>query len=324
MGTWKRLTGAVDSSAQSFLKNKRFSREKKKFTWDWHAWNLALVSTPSLLLAYYLSGVEKQMLEEAAMREEIQERTGVSSRGFLIPKKEVREEVMGMLSAGNQRGGLTGGEDDQGERQDDEDGSERKSQADFESIQRRLAAIESMLRVQGNSKQDHAGEGQTTGPTLPRQPVSSQGSKVANASNTAREEDESRAEAARGRSAIDKAIETASAAGSWVIKTGEIQGQRLLRLGRDWLAEQNRGEDGSAAVPGRFGSGKGEWAKRPAAEIAVAEVQRQEDPSSGKALDSVGTSTAKQTAGDTAAVSDSSGSEGAWRRGRLDEKYKER
>lgn len=84
-------------------------REKKKFTWDWHAWNLALVSTPSLLLAYYLHGVERQMHEEAAIREEIQERTGVSSRGFSIPKREVREEVLGMLSAGNQRGSRVGG-----------------------------------------------------------------------------------------------------------------------------------------------------------------------------------------------------------------------
>lgn len=90
-------------------------REKKKFTWDWHAWNLALVSTPSLLLAFYLNGVEKQMLEEAAIREEIQERTGVSSRGFLIPKREVREKVLGMLSAGNQRGSMTGGKADEGE-----------------------------------------------------------------------------------------------------------------------------------------------------------------------------------------------------------------
>lgn len=97
-----------------------FRREKKKFTWDWHAWNLALVSTPSLLLAYYLHGVEKQMYEEAAIREEIQERTGVSSRGFLIPKKEVRDEVLSKLSAGNQRGIATSGKDGQAEvRRDD-------------------------------------------------------------------------------------------------------------------------------------------------------------------------------------------------------------
>lgn len=43
------------------------------------------------------------MHEEARVRDEIQERTGVSSRGFLIPQKKVREEVLGMLSAGNQR-----------------------------------------------------------------------------------------------------------------------------------------------------------------------------------------------------------------------------
>lgn len=78
-------------------------REKKTFSWDWHAWNLVLVTTPSLLLGLYLHRVEKRMLEEARVREEIQERTGVSSRGFLVPQREVREEVQGMLSAGNQR-----------------------------------------------------------------------------------------------------------------------------------------------------------------------------------------------------------------------------
>lgn len=55
------------------------------------------------------------MHEEAAIREKIQERTGVSSRGFLIPKREVRDEVLGMLSAGNQRGSMTSGEDSEDE-----------------------------------------------------------------------------------------------------------------------------------------------------------------------------------------------------------------
>lgn len=62
-----------------------------------------LVSTPALLLGVYLHRVEKRMDEEAKLREEIQERTGVSSRGFLIPQRKIREEVQGMLSAGNQR-----------------------------------------------------------------------------------------------------------------------------------------------------------------------------------------------------------------------------
>lgn len=43
------------------------------------------------------------MDEEAKLREEIEESTGVSSRGFLIPKREIREKVQGMLSSGNQR-----------------------------------------------------------------------------------------------------------------------------------------------------------------------------------------------------------------------------
>lgn len=42
------------------------------------------------------------MIEEAKIREEIEERTGVSSRGFLVPPKNVRQEVQGMLSKGSQ------------------------------------------------------------------------------------------------------------------------------------------------------------------------------------------------------------------------------
>lgn len=41
------------------------------------------------------------MLEEAKTREEIEEFTGISSRGFLLPPKNVREEVQGMLSKGS-------------------------------------------------------------------------------------------------------------------------------------------------------------------------------------------------------------------------------
>ncbi|CAM9629531.1 unnamed protein product, partial [Discosporangium mesarthrocarpum] len=40
------------------------------------------------------------MLEEARLREEIQERTGVSSRGYLIPSKKLREEVQDQLRSG--------------------------------------------------------------------------------------------------------------------------------------------------------------------------------------------------------------------------------
>lgn len=77
-------------------------REERKFTWDWHAWNLALVTAPSLFIGIYLNGVEKRMLEEAKIREEIEELTGISSRGFLVPPKNVRQEVQGMLSKGSQ------------------------------------------------------------------------------------------------------------------------------------------------------------------------------------------------------------------------------
>lgn len=76
------------------------------------------------------------MHEEAAIREEIQERTGVSSRGFLIPKREVREEVLGMLSAGNQPGAATVGEGGAGAVTSGEDGEEEVGQR--ESLQRDL------------------------------------------------------------------------------------------------------------------------------------------------------------------------------------------
>ncbi|CAM9730787.1 unnamed protein product, partial [Hapterophycus canaliculatus] len=163
MAVWKRFTGAVDTSAQSFLKNKKFSREKKKFTLDWHLWNFALMSTPSVLLAYYLHGVEERMREEAAIREEIQERTGVSSRGFLIPKREVREEVLGMLSAGNQRG-MVKDDKARGRQQAGEvrDGGEVSS--DLKSIQGRLAAIESMLGVRSGPDPKTTGAGVGDGP----------------------------------------------------------------------------------------------------------------------------------------------------------------
>eukprot|EP00752_Nemacystus_decipiens_P003078 g2852.t1 len=314
MATWKKLTGAVDSSAQSFLKNKRFSREKKKFTWDWHAWNLALVSTPSLLIGYYLHGVEKQMHEEAAIREMIQERTGVGSRGFLIPKREVREEVLGMLSAGNQRGSIEGLEDSEDE--DDEGGSGNNLPADYESIQRRLAAIESMLGVQGGSSSENAAE---AGPGTD----SSQGGKVPDGTNTTRDEDNARAETAHGKPTLDKAIETASAAGIWALRTGERQGQRLLQFGRDWLTKENRQEGPS--LGGEAGFSKGETTVNRAPERANAETEQQGELPSGKSSDSIGVSVPSKTGGGTAEVSDSGGRvEGAWRRGRLDGNDKDR
>lgn len=49
-----------------------------------------------------------------------------------------------------------------GQGQKDADGSGSSLPADFESIQRRLAAIESMLRVQGDSDSEHAGAGEAS------------------------------------------------------------------------------------------------------------------------------------------------------------------
>lgn len=61
-----------------------------------------LVSFPSVLVGFYLQRVEERMLAEARIREEIEERTGISTRGYLIPQREIRENVQGMLSSGNQ------------------------------------------------------------------------------------------------------------------------------------------------------------------------------------------------------------------------------
>lgn len=151
---------------------------------------------------------------------------------------------------------------------------------------------------------------------------SSQGSEVTGARSTAREEDNSRAEATQGRSTVDKAIEAASAAGGWAVRTGERQGQRLLQLGRDWLATGKRQE--GSTLPRQPGVGKGKTAEHHAAGIAVEEVQRQEEVPSAKASDSLGLGTRK-TGADPVVGSDSKGSaEGAWRRGRLDGNDKQR
>ncbi|CAB1100479.1 unnamed protein product [Ectocarpus sp. CCAP 1310/34] len=272
MAIWKRFTGAVDSSAQSFLKNKRFSREKRKFTWDWHAWNLAFVSTPSLVLAYYLHGVEKQMLEDASIREEIQERTGVSSRGFLIPKKEVRDEVLGMLSAGNQPGNA-GGKGGAGEQLR----HERHVPADSESIERRLATIERMLSMQGGSSSStpgagiENGSGPMTDSTLSGTSGARHGKRVHSARNAA-----SKADSSSGAevSTFDKAIETASAAGSWLLQTGEAQGKRLLQICRSWMAGDERQEDATRSEkPGSRKIGTGQ--QEPGANHA--DVRRREE-----------------------------------------------
>lgn len=118
---------------------------------------------------------------------------------------------------------------------------------------------------------------------------------------------------------MDKAIGIASAAGSWVVRAGERQGQRLLQLGQDWLAKDNRQED--STLPEKSGLRKGGTAEHHAPGMVVAEVQRLEELPSRKASDRLGKSITSKTGEDTAAVvSDSSkeGAEGAWRRGELD------
>lgn len=77
--------------------------QRKKFTWDWHAWNMLLVTTPGFVLWAWLHRVEKKMLEDEKLRKEIQERTGVSSRGYLIPPKKLREEATDMIRHNHER-----------------------------------------------------------------------------------------------------------------------------------------------------------------------------------------------------------------------------
>lgn len=48
--------------------------------------------------------MEKQVLEEERIRLEVQERTGVSSRGYMVPTKQAREEARDMLRKGNTKG----------------------------------------------------------------------------------------------------------------------------------------------------------------------------------------------------------------------------
>ncbi|CAM9922629.1 unnamed protein product, partial [Sphacelaria rigidula] len=79
-------------------------REKVTFTWDWHAWNLAIACTPGLLLWAYLHHKEKQVLEEARIRHAVQEITGVSSRGYMVPTQKARDEARDMLRKGNTSG----------------------------------------------------------------------------------------------------------------------------------------------------------------------------------------------------------------------------
>lgn len=156
---------------------------------------------------------------------------------------------------------------------------------------------------------------------------SSPGEKVASARHTASKADNSGGDAGHRMSTVDKAIEAATAVGSWIVDTGERQGKRLLQLGRDLLADENR----EAAIHSEeFGlsEGKGEATEHHAEpEKTVAEVQRQEGLRPGKAVNTAGSSSGSTGEGTAAAstTSDSDGrAEGAWRQGSLDGNMKQR
>ncbi|CAM9190344.1 unnamed protein product, partial [Ascophyllum nodosum] len=250
MATWKRFTAAVDSSAQSFLKNKKFSREKRKFSWDWHAWNLVLVSTPSLILAIYLHRVEQRMHEEAKFREEIQERTGISSRGFLIPNRKVREEVQGILSAGNRRNEVKAEHATNHNRgksgSDEKSGRPGDMLTEIQMLRRRLDSMEQEMK----SPQPGASSGAKSG----REPGDG-GVPSSVGRPSPGQRGENAAESSEGllagndktlETAVDKAKAMATAAGGWVLREGQAQGQRLAKAGRDWIAGyKESGEDAS-------------------------------------------------------------------------------
>ncbi|CAM9948183.1 unnamed protein product [Scytosiphon promiscuus] len=322
MATWKRFTGAVDTSAQSFLKNKKFSREKKTFSLDWHLWNFALVATPSLLLAFHLHGVEDRMRKEAAIREEIQERTGVSSRGFLIPKREVREEVLGMLSAGNQREAAEDDKVDRRKGRGSGDGEGGDISTDFKAIHERLAAIESMLGAQSDPGPRKTDGGVSGGPGPGKKSAvghtSSSRGGVQEADATV---EESGAGAMSG-TAVEKAKAAASAVGSWVLESGERQGKILLRKGRDWLDARNR--EGEATRSGYYGDNADDM-ERSVPEEQGAEEPRHEDRPSEKAPNDVRDSTAVGVGEAFLSTKRSSkrSTEPAWRRGKVEEDDKQ-
>lgn len=84
------------------LKRRRYiNREKRELPWDWHAWNLLLVSTPPMIFWAYLYRVEQIMIEEHRIREATAGRTGVGGRAYMAPGGKGGQVVRGMLEKGN-------------------------------------------------------------------------------------------------------------------------------------------------------------------------------------------------------------------------------
>lgn len=157
--------------------------------------------------------------------------------------------------------------------------------------------------------------GPMTDSTLSGTSGSGQGKRVHSARNAASKTDSS---SGAEVSTLDKAIETASAAGSWLLQTGEAQGKRLLQIGRSWMAGDERQEDATRSEkPGSRKIGTGH--QEPGAND---EDVRTREELAAKALAERAANSSTGSTGEESALaeSDSKGSHsGAWRRGRLDE-----
>lgn len=195
-----------------------------------------------------------------------------------------------------------------------------------------MALLSSVAQANGRSvlshfrKYSHCTQRlQIAGPgndSAPRERSGSERVQEAGARNAATKVDNAGADAKSGM-AVEKAIATASAVGSWVLENGERQGKLLLRRGRDWLDGRNRAEEEI-----RSGESEGNNSKieRRATRVVVSEEPRQEERPAGKAPDLVRTSTGSDAGkgSSSAGNSNSKGSaEGAWRRGRLDNNDKQ-
>lgn len=145
--------------------------------------------------------------------------------------------------------------------------------------------------------------GRSTDSSLTGTVGSSPEKKVASVRHAASKAGNSGGDSSRWLPTADKAIEAASAAGSWVVENGERQGKRLWQLGRDWLADGNREESAIHSEESRLGGSKGEVTEHHAAlEKNAVEIQTPEGLRAGKALDSVG-SNSTSTGGGAAAAS---------------------
>lgn len=127
--------------------------------------------------------------------------------------------------------------------------------------------------------------------------------------------------------AVEKAIEMASVAGSWAIEAGQRNGKRLLQIGRAWVAGETRQDEARLedVVRGEGGPEQHEPEK-----VADAVAENEGQPGLSKQRDSRSDSSARSARERQASGAGGAGSdteehgEEAWRRGTLDERVKRR